>query len=350
MSLTYIGTNFGARDQWGAQEIQLLQTISNQIEVRFSTEKNLLINTTWFGPQFDNGLYDQVMQLIEKKEIFDNIFWVAMVDPLCILPKQIIDIEEKLSAKNKYYLGGFDNSPQLFSFSSIATMEDFFEYKDDDIAIKAIDKIFLCYNRKPHPHRIQLVEKLYSNELEKYGTITLGKSDTSYDVSHGLKTDLFLTVEEELNNYSHNGKYNVPLNFGGVPYDLLSLGRLDIWQSYFLNIVSETSFNPWDNLFITEKTWKPILGLRPFVINGQTKIYKYLRDNGFYTFEDYFDTKLEGIPEYEVHDSIIQVVKNLIDKDLTKMYNDMLPKLVHNKNRFFEFANEQKYKMKNLFE
>jgi hypothetical protein len=70
------------------------------------------------------------------------------------------------------------------------------------------------------------------------------------------------------------GNWGLDMSFG-IPHDIHSLGNLDIWQQHFLNVVGETEFMHWDNMFISEKTWKPILGLRPFVINGQTKIYQY---------------------------------------------------------------------------
>ena len=124
---------------------------------------------------------------------------------------------------------------------------------------------------------------------------------------------------------------------------------MDIWQHHFLTIVGETEFNPWDNMFITEKTWKPIFGLRPFLINGQTKIYKYLRDNGFKTFTHYFDVELEDVKEFQVHDRIIDALKSLSNKNLIDMYSDMLPDLRHNRDRFFEFAKEQKIKIDNLW-
>lgn len=353
MSFTYIGTTFNINDQWGPQEHQLVDSISQQIQHSFANQNNLLINTTWFGPQFSNGLYEKVQDLILTQPHIDNVFWLAMVDPLCVLPEQIAKIEQGLAAKNCYYIGGFDNSSCEFTFSSIATAEDFVNYNVNDILLDQVRHVFLCYNRKPHPHRIELVEKLHKQNLQHRGVITLGRNDSNYDASRRLQTKLWLTVEENLDQYGHNGKFNVPTNFGGVPYDLLSLGRLDIWRSHFLNVVSETAFFPWDNLFITEKTWKPILGLRPFVINGQARIYQYLRSHGFRTFNHYWaHIELEEIAEYQVHDAVIEVIKYLADKPADKikdLYQSMLPDLIHNRNRFFEFAAEQKHKANHLF-
>jgi hypothetical protein len=53
-----------------------------------------------------------------------------------------------------------------------------------------------------------------------------------------------------------------------------------------------------------------------------------------------------------VLDDIIQVLEHLDTKlaeEKMAMYNDMLPALKHNKNRFYEFSREQKHKMENIF-
>jgi hypothetical protein len=163
---------------------------------------------------------------------------------------------------------------------------------------------------------------------------------------------IHLLLDEEPNDYAKEGNWGMEMTFG-IPHDIHSLGNMNYWQNHFLTIVSETEFNPWDNMFISEKTWKPILGLRPFIINGQTKIYKYLRSQGFKTFNQYFNgIELENLKEFEVHDSIISVLKYLVTlnkKEIMSMYNDMLPDLIHNKARFFEFAQEQNNQINNIF-
>tara|TARA_R110000822_G_scaffold98422_1_gene222733 strand:+ start:154 stop:1218 length:1065 start_codon:yes stop_codon:yes gene_type:complete len=352
MSITFIGSSFSIKDIWGPQENKLIELFKTKIDTKFPNDKNLIINLTWFGPQFEPA-WQQVQFLITNNKKFNRIFWLSLVDPICILPAQFQEIETGVAAEHMYYIGGFDNSSYNFNFSSIPTKEDFIPYADDEILLTDLQHLFLCYNRKPHPHRIELVEKIYKNNLEIYGVVTLGKNDVNYNVSQEVKTNLYLTVDESKQDYSYNGKFLIQHDFGGIPYDVYSLGRLDIWQTHFLNIVSETAFNPWDNLFITEKTWKPILGLRPFVINGQTTIYKYLQDNGFKTFNHYFNgIELEDLKEFEVHDAIINVIKYLaiLDKsEIIAMFNDMLPDLKYNRDRFSEFAKEQQYKIDHIF-
>ena len=49
-----------------------------------------------------------------------------------------------------------------------------------------------------------------------------------------------------------------------IPCDVTSLGHPDNWQSFFVNVVVETAPGAMD--FISEKTLKPILGYKPFII------------------------------------------------------------------------------------
>jgi hypothetical protein len=347
VSLTIIGTRFNITDPWGRQEHYIVDSIIEQVKKKFKDQKNILITMTWFGPQFKNNEWKKLQKLIDSNDTHDNLFWLAPVDPLCILRDEIKKIESELKIKNVFYIGtGFTGNYE-FNTGSISCYDEFPNYSSEDLLLTNPDHLFLCYNRKPKPHRIQLVEKIYNNNLENYGILTLGKDDVDYNVTEGLTTNLFLKIDDDPKKYS---KYT---NFGGVPYDLLSLGRLDIWQKHFLNIVSETEFKPWDNTFVTEKTWKPIIGLRPFVLNAQVQVYQWLRDRGFKTFNHHWaDIELENIPEYEVHDSIVKVVKHLVALDknqLMQMYQDMLPDLIYNRERFFEFAKEQKHKIDNLF-
>ena len=66
MSVVHIGKQFNIQDQWGPQEDRLVKQVTNQINQRFPDHKNLLIKLTWFGPQFDNDTWDQVLHLVHS--------------------------------------------------------------------------------------------------------------------------------------------------------------------------------------------------------------------------------------------------------------------------------------------
>lgn len=352
MTVLKLGRQFNIKDPWGRQDHFIFDSIQSQIEQKFPSCKNLMVSTTWFGKQFAGSAWYQLENMIAQGEKFDNIFWLATVDPLCVLPDELDRIDQALCVKNSYHIGmGFNTSYDI-NTAAIACLEEFPDYSIDDLLPKDFEFVYLCYNRKPKPHRINLVNLLLDNDLKNRGVLTLGQPETNYDVTDGADYRGSLVIDDAPELYTRNGFYNLFTNFSGIPYDLCSLGRLDIWQTHFLNVVGETEFREWDNRFVTEKTWKPIIGLRPFVINGQVKIYQWLRDNGFRTFNHYWPVDIEHSFDEQVQPAIVDVIKYLVslsNSQLWQLYQQMIPDLEHNRRRFFEFADEQKNKMRNLF-
>ena len=331
---------------WGKYESKTINSIKRQIENKFIDQTNMIINLTWFGPHFLNSDYYQLKKYTNTK--IDNLFFICSSDPIMITPDIVADIVELLGNPVVYKLGNFDDGLS-FNFFSFAIADNFVKYQDEEIILGDLKYIFLNYNLKPREHRVNFVKKLIKEDLLKYGMTTIGKPNTMYDNDPDNK--LFMAIPESQEQLTGPGEIavNSKKDFG-IPADVLSLGNREIWQTHFLNIVSETEFNPWDNIFVSEKTWKPIIGLRPFLLNGNIRTYQWLRDNGFKTFTHYFNN-IETAKDYEVHDSIINSIKYLISiepKEIQLMYADMLPDLHHNKHRFFEFAREQNYKVDNL--
>ena len=332
MSIEYF---HNGADSWAKTEKWMIQSIFHQINAKWPNHKNLVINTTWLGPAFDSW-----ERLLSKNYCCDNLFWLALVDPIAMLPHHIKQVEEKVQAKSVKYIGlGFSGKYRIDT-PSIAILDGYIpSYEEQQILPLSFKFRYINYNRKPHAHRIDFVNKILEHKLDSHGIVTLDTTDNyNYDIGQGRTCNKVSTIPPE---FIHEN-IKEP-----------TLGSLYLWQNHFLNIVSETEFFPWDNMFVTEKTWKPILGLRPFIINGQTQIYSWLRDQGFKTFNHYWHfADLENVKEFEVHDSIIKVIKYICSADeatLHEIYRDMLPDIQYNKQRFFEFAQEQKLKVNSLF-
>ena len=330
--LKTVGLTFPKSSQWHTDQIALMQRLGTQIEDKFPDANNVLINMTWFGPQFENDEYDKFLDYANNICI-DNLFLLASEDPCFFNREETFNFITQSKAVNSYLLGHFD-SDYNFNFHSVVIPKYFYPYTEDQITMKDPEFVFICYNRKPREHRTKLVDLLDSNHLSKYGVVTLGDNRTL-----GESVDE-IGVENQWWPEEH-----------GIPHDIHSLGRLDVWQNHFLTIVSETDYEDMLWTFLTEKTWKPILGLRPFVINGQTAVYKWLTNNGFRTFNKYWShIDLETCNIDEIHPNICSVIEFLKTQNLKQMYIDMLPDLRYNKQRFYEFSKEQEYKIENIFE
>lgn len=346
MSTASIGNTFAKNHQWHQDEVDLIKSVKTQIDSRFAYTQNLLINTTWFGPQFDNEGYRR-FETITARQKFENLFLLASVDPVMLNPDQIDAIYKKSGAANIYKLGNFD-SEFRFTFPLTLLPRYFKKYQPSEVRLQNIKYLFLNYNRKPRDHRVALVKALLDSDLSQDGIITLGKMN-----------DIYCTLQAQvphlmLHEPTGNNDADCDTDEFGISNDIHTLGNIDSWNNHFLNIVSETEFEPWNDMYISEKTWKPMIGMRPFVINGQTKIYQYLRDNGFRTFTHYFgDIDLENIPEHQLHHSIISAIKflkNLSHQQRWDLYGQMLPDLEHNRRRCYEFAREQQHRINHLFD
>jgi hypothetical protein len=348
--MNVIGTTFPANHQYGPDEIEIFKSTADQINEKFAGQRNLLINTTWFGPQFANGEWEKVEKLIASNATFDNLFLLSVIDPVYLTEDDIKYLESNLKTKSTYRIGMFDGSKLEWNFHSIVSAKHCCDLPAD--TLKLVDPVyaFLLYQRKPRRHRVELTRLLIEQGFHSKGIITLGTNkNSSYDWTEGLGSEL-LAIDDPPGNYHHGN--DKPDDFGGIPNDLVTLGRLDIWQRHFLNVASETEFNQWHPRFVTEKTWKPIIGLRPFVIHGQSSVYSWLQNNGFQTFNHYW-SHIPCDTGDDQHGNVLDVIDFLCKKskeELVCMYADMLPVLEYNRSRFFEFAQEQKYKMNHLFQ
>lgn len=349
MTVKFIGTTFAANSQWHTDEHSLINRLQEQIQQCFKDQNNLFINTTWFGPQFDNGKYQEFLQATEHEK-FDNLFLLAAADPVFLSKDQIDQIFNRSGAAQMFLCGHFDGQYQ-FNFHSQVLPKYFRDYAQADLKLTQADYVYLCYNRKPREHRVDLVKKLVAADLKQHGIVTLGKNDAVY--SKHDQNDFYFLLDEEPEDFAGEGNWGLSMHMG-IPHDIHSLGNMNLWQRHFLTVVSETEFLPWDNLFVSEKTWKPMLGLRPFVVNGQTPVYQWLRNNGFKTFNNYWaHVPIEAATELTIHDCIVNVIKYLSAQppsELVAMWQEMLPDLEHNRNRFFEFSKEQQYKVNHLFQ
>jgi hypothetical protein len=75
-------------------------------------------------------------------------------------------------------------------------------------------------------------------------------------------------------------------------------GNNKLEQKAFLNVVAETVFD-YPNAFLSEKTFKPIVYKRPFVLLAPPGSLQNLHTLGFKTFQDFWDESYDCMPDPE---------------------------------------------------
>jgi hypothetical protein len=142
------------------------------------------------------------------------------------------------------------------------------------------------------------------NSLPWESTYYMGKlmDKIPYDRINKLLPMLPPTTEnnsEELAIFEDqdSGKYQMRFN-----EDIM----LDTWVS----VISEASFGE-DTCFISEKSFKPIAGMHPFIIFGNKRSLHYLRELGYKTFHPYIDESYDELECWERLDAIIDALKKI---------------------------------------
>jgi hypothetical protein len=123
---------------------------------------------------------------------------------------------------------------------------------------------------------------------------------------------------------------NLSARFGHQEYKL--------WQSSLWHLVNETVFYE-PKLHLTEKTFKPIVAQRPFILVAAPGNLKYLRSYGFKTFGNWIDESYDDLQDPDqrlnaIADEISRFARMHVD-DLRNIHKDMLPVLEYNKQHFF---------------
>lgn len=106
----------------------------------------------------------------------------------------------------------------------------------------------------------------------------------------------------------------------------------EFYPDFLIDVVAET-FNQGRSFYPTEKTTRPMLMKKPFILMGAKCFLIHLRQIGFKTFHDFWDEEYDGYGMGERYTRILKLIDTLAGKsadELEQMYADMQPILEHN--------------------
>ncbi len=199
------------------------------------------------------------------------------------------------------------------------------------------EKKFLCLNRNQKAHRIWFYFNLYRLkmhkqshssyhlpllDIEQYNTMARSSFVTKY-----IPSSLYPEYEQFLNK-TYEGivldKLSVdPINYNSTIYNY--------YNDSLFSIVTESSFR---FTFLTEKTFKAIVHCHPFFIIGNKQHHWLLRENGYHTFEDFFDT--EKVENFDEASSLLSKIKYTDIQDYkNKFGKEFIDKLYSNYENFY---------------
>lgn len=198
-------------------------------------------------------------------------------------------------------------------------------------------KKFLCLNRNQKAHRIWFYFNLYRLKMHKQSHSSYhlplldiqeyNRMARSSFVMKYIPSSLYPEYEYFLNHTYEGAVLDKltadPINYNSTIYDY--------YNDSLFSIVTESSFR---QTFITEKTFKAIVHCHPFYVIGNKQHHWLLRENGYYTFEDFF-----GIEEVANFDQSSALLSNIKYTDISEYRNkfnkEFIDKLYSNYDNFY---------------
>lgn len=111
-----------------------------------------------------------------------------------------------------------------------------------------------------------------------------------------------------------------------------------------IHLVAETVFDQ-QKIHLTEKIFKPIVMLQPFIVFSGSGSLKYLRDLGFKTFDrlwdESYDSETDHNKRYEQILHLIHTLSKYSDQQMERLLVNCRDIVLHNRERFFSEEFEQ---------
>lgn len=233
--------------------------------------------------------------------------------------------------------------------------ESTFLYNDWEIdtartyEIKDKNKLLLSFNNLPREHRLLITNEMFKHDL-------IDKSYYSFE-GGGFNLNTFissLTQDRYQELVRNKNRFPLKLNF---MLDDSDAGKflVDDFKyyndSYFSLVTESTFFKPQnfttghhyyrtdDYVFITEKTFKPIFGLHPFILVGGDGYLQELRRLGYKTFDPYINESYDQEPDdFKRLDLIVKEILRLskfTSEQWTEWQSQIKPLVEHNLQTFY---------------
>ena len=200
------------------------------------------------------------------------------------------------------------------------------------------NKLFMCLYHRPTASRLALAG--YLNEKYSKQSVVHFSTDVTFDSLMNFEFDKLLSYDINSLVPAANLLESLPIlqssrdnhtQFDGYDYsDPLTA----MYKNILIDVVGETHVSG-NTFFPTEKTTRPMLLKKPFIVFASRDYMAYLRQMGFQTFHGFWDEDYDG---FETRDRLLRMYQVIADiaarpvNELVDMYKQMQSILDHNYN------------------
>jgi hypothetical protein len=201
---------------------------------------------------------------------------------------------------------------------------------------------FLSFNQYPHHHRVKIISELHKNNI--IDNFLISYNPKFYETLGNVKYD----YENQLRDLGYIDDYNLFISLPEKRVDFETNFRIsgygfedtEPYRKSVISLISDTIFFK-NQGFISEKVFKPIMYLQPFLIAGPPRYLKEIRNMGFKTFNGFIDESYDEELDDKIRlDKIINEIKRLCSipiNDLISQLNQIEDVLIYNQMKLLSF-------------
>ena len=197
-------------------------------------------------------------------------------------------------------------------------------------------KLYNCTNLRSRPHRVINFLNLVQTGLITDGLISIQHFDDwqiqdEQILDYGINQKT-INQSKRLVPMSIDHKQKNDTEFSSFITRILD----DVYKNTWLTLVTEsTYFEQEASVFISEKTFKAIAAMHPFIIVGSKNSLKYLKKLGYKTFDGFIDESYDELDDTERFKAIVDALNKIkAIPNKKEWYNSMRDVLEHNQRLF----------------
>jgi hypothetical protein len=307
----------------------------------------IIVLFNWFAePLYDENFNKTIEIICENNEFDINNFIVLTSANNIKNISKLNYISDHFFLKNsadflKYYLQNKIFKPNTFDYVCEIVNQNIFQTKKE--------QHFLCLNRSvDRPHRYAFGLFLEKHNLWNKGVFSFLVCD-NYKENDALIEVISKQTAEEYSKYRNGFHNKIPLEIDTkflINNKLNDFGTSNIYykpiyEKTAINIVTETTFKN-NTVFISEKTFHPIINLQPFIMFASNGQLQELRNLGFKTFghaidESYDNEEDSHIRFKKVCDEILRLSEMSID-EINQLFLSCKDICIYNRNHLLSFT------------
>lgn len=243
------------------------------------------------------------------------------------------------------------DNDEVTMFAHVDFLTGFFYFKNipENVCIKdAVSNnssvSFNSLNRVIRPHRTDHLYFLIKNNLHTQGLVSGHYSDNETNI----EPSRYLKINQT--EYENSLVKNLPLEADGnwltenPDISEQHIFNHQIYKNSLLSVVTETAYHQ-IGMFITEKTFKPIVAGHPFMILGQFKILETLNKLGYKTefrgIDQRYDNIIDPVERFNAFHRSLSAWINTDRKKQIKIMMSNIDIVEYNRNYFLKQDHEK---------